>query len=336
MNKFPLISVIVPAYNAEKWIEDCCNSIITQSYPNIELIIIDDGSTDRTLDLLTQLFGDKDNVHVIHTENRGVCHARNIGIDIAKGEYIAFLDSDDLLVEGALENLYSTLITEKADIAVGWKSNMSADGNDLGCPFERIYGVFEGTEGLTLSLKDHPSMHAVWGKLYKRTLVGNVRFVEGKKVHEDSFFVFECLLKKPKVVVCDCIVVRYRFSESSASRSEFSEKFLDILYFAEQKQLMIKEIYPEFFEMSENVIIKANMAFLWNLLRTNDPKYKDIQKKAIRAVLYRKKYYRTAIKSDARLFWLLTHHLYGPYKMLHTARRRLKSLTSIKKKPAFN
>ena len=75
--------------------------------------------------------------------------------------------------------------------------------------------------------------------------------------------------------------------------------------------------------MGENVIAKANMALLWNLLRTDDPKYNDAQKTAIRNVLERSKYYRTAIKSDAKLFWILKHRLYGVYKMLHIARRKL-------------
>ena len=326
MNKLPLISVIVPAYNAAKWLRACCESVFAQTYPNMELVVIDDGSTDETLALAESLAEGKENVRVIHTENGGVCKARNTGIEAAAGEYITFLDSDDLLVGNALETLYSELMAAQADIAVGWKCNMTADGEDLGCPFERTAGVFEGTEGLKLSLEDYPAMYAVWGKLYKRSAIGEIRFVEGKKVHEDSFFVFECLMKQPRVVICDSVVLRYRFSENSASRSGFSDKFLDILYFAERKQAMIEQNYPELFALSENVIVKANMALLWNLLRTNDRKYKDVQKKAIQAVLDRRQYYKTAIQSDAKLFWLLTHRLYGAYKALHRVKKQIESL----------
>lgn len=316
----PLISVIVPAYNAEQWLKECCESVLHQTYSNIELIIVDDGSTDGTFDAANQIAFGRKNVLVIHTKNGGVCRARNIGLDAATGKYVAFLDSDDALVDNALEILYSNIVETSADIAIGWKTNMTADGVNLGCPFKRVSGVFSGIQGLKLSLEDHPSMYAVWGKLYKRTIIEDIKFVEGKKVHEDSFFVFECLLKQPKVVICDSIVLRYRLSENSASRSVFSDKYLDILYFAQKKQEAIKKEYPELFSLSENVIVKANMALLWNLLRTNDRKYKEIQKNAIKSVQKRKRFYRTAIKSDAKLFWLLTHHLYGTYKMLHIVR----------------
>lgn len=322
MSILPQISVIMPAYNAEKWLAESCESVFRQTYSNIELIVVDDGSVDATYDLAMKLADSDQRMRVIHTENGGVCRARNIGIRAATGEYIAFLDADDVLTKHALECLFSAISKEGADIAIGWKSNMTSSGEHIGCPYERITGVFSGTEGLKLSLEDHPAMYAVWGKLYKRTAIGDIRFVEGKKVHEDSFFVFECLLKQPRIVVCNDLVLHYRLSENSASRSDFSEKVFDILYFAERKHDIIKEYYPEFTALGENIIVKANMALLWNLLRTDDPKYTDIQKKAIKAVLDRRIYYRTAIKSDAKLFWILTHRLYGVYKMLYIIKRK--------------
>ena len=131
---------------------------------------------------------------------------------------------------------------------------------------------------------------------------------------------FECFLKQPKVVVCDDIIIRYRLSENSASRGEFSEKIFDILYFAERKQAIIEKEYPEYLPLAENMIVKANMALLWNLLKTKDPKYKEAERLAIRNVLERRQYYRTAIKSDAKLFWILTHRLYTVYKILYRIR----------------
>ena len=326
MNELPLVSIIVPAYNSERWLVDCCGSVFGQTYPNIELIIVDDGSSDGTYDLAIELAYGKPNVHVIHMENGGVSRARNAGLEAASGAYIAFLDADDILIDNAIEVLYSKLISENAEIAIGWKSNMTSDGMELGCPYEPISGVFDGKEGLKLSLEDHPSMYAVWGKLYKREAIADVRFEEGKRAHEDSFFVFECLLKRPRVIVCDNIVIHYRLSENSASRSSFSNKYNDILYFANQKSSIIKERYPEFLSLAENVIVKANMAVLWNLLRTKDPQCREIEKKAIKDVLARRKYYKSASKSDAKLFWILTHRLYGVCKLFFVLRDRLNML----------
>ena len=323
MDSLPLISVIVPAYNSEKWLKDCCRSVFCQSYPNVELIIVDDGSTDRTLALAKELAAEKEDVRVIHTENGGVCRARNTGLEAARGEYITFLDADDVLVSNCLEVLYSGMIREDADIVIGWKSNMTSNGVDIGCPYERNSGTFCGTDALKLSLEDHPAMYAVWGKLYKRDAIGDVRFVEGRRVHEDSFFVFECLLKKPKVVICDETVLRYRISENSASRSDFSDKFFDILYFAQRKKALVEEYYPGFLPLAENVIVKADMALLKNLLKTNDPRYRECEKKALNEVLKKKMYYKTAIRSDAKWFWILTHRLYSPYKMLYRIKNKV-------------
>ncbi len=323
MTELPLISVIVPAYNSERWLEECFNSFYRQTYQNTELIMIDDGSDDSTLSLARRLAEGKNNVHVIHTENGGVCRARNIGLESAQGEYISFLDSDDMLTDNALEVLFQNLVEKDADIAVGWKSNMTADGRDLGSAYKRMSGFFEGTEGLRLSLEDHTAMHAVWGKLYKRTAIGDTRFIEGKRVHEDSFFVFECMVKQPRVIVCDDIVIRYRLSENSVSRGVFSDKYLDIIYFANRKKDIIEKDYPELIPLSENAVVKASMVVLWNLLNTNDPEYKCIEKQAIQDVMDRKKFFKPALSSDAKLFWIITHGFYGFYKALHTVKRRL-------------
>ncbi|MBR1431507.1 glycosyltransferase [Ruminococcus sp.] len=323
MNEAPLISVIVPAYNAEKWIGECCQSVFRQSYPNVELIAVDDGSTDSTLAELTRLCGSRDDMRVIHTENGGVCRARNVGLDNARGGLITFLDADDMLFDNALEVLYSLLSQTDADISIGWKRNISADGKELGSPYRREKAVYDGLDGLKRSLEDNPAMHSVWGKLYKKSAIGQLRFVEGRRVHEDSFFVFECMLGQPRVAVGEEDVLYYRISENSASRSGFSEKHFDMIYFADRKRALIEERYPELMPLCENAIVKANMALLWNLILTDDPKYRTVEKNAIQNVLDRKKYYKTALGSDAKLFWLITHGLYRPYKALHALKRTI-------------
>jgi hypothetical protein len=194
---------------------------------------------------------------------------------------------------------------------------MKSDGTELGCPYNRTHAIWTEKQALEQALLDHPATYTVWGKLYRKELISDIRFVEGKKVHEDSFFVFECLLKQPKVVVVEDIVIRYRLSENSASRSAFSEKVFDILYFSERKKAIIEKQYPQFKTLAENMIVKANMALLWNLLKTNDPKYRAAQKTAIKNVLDRKAYYKSAIKSDKKLFSILTHRLYAIYKALY-------------------
>lgn len=318
-----LISVIVPTFNSEKWLRACCASVVNQTYRNIELIIVNDGSTDNTPNLLSEIMKSDKRIRVIHTDNGGVCRARNIGLDEAIGDYIAFLDSDDLLQDNAIELLYNAIQREEADIAVGWMTNIDSDGTDLGCPYSLTHAIWTENMALEQLLLDHPATYTVWGKIYRKELISDIRFVEGKKVHEDSFFVFECLLKKPKVVVIEDIVIKYRLSENSASRCAFSEKVFDILYFSNRKRAILETQYPQFKALTENMIVKANMALLWNLLKTSDPKYRTAEKTAIKNVLDRKSYFESAIKSDTKLFWLVTHRLYRSYKLVYNLRNRI-------------
>lgn len=317
MDKYPLISVIVPAYNAEKWIEQACESVIEQTYENVELIVVDDGSSDDTYEILQNIARQHLSVNVIHTENGGVCKARNKGLDLASGEYITFLDADDVLISDALEKMYEAIIKYNADIVAAGRMNISSDGTELNCPYPKISGVWKGTQALEFSLRDHPSSYTVWGKLYKKSVIDGVRFVEGKRVNEDSFFVFQCFLKKPTVALISDTVLKYRLTENSASRSAFSEKFFDILYFAELKKKHIDELYPEFFALSENVLIKAHLSFLKNLCKTKEKKYFSDEKKSIMEIKKRRKFFIPAIKGEKQMFWIVTHNLYSIYKYIY-------------------
>jgi len=319
-----LISVIIPAYNAEKWLKECCDSVLRQTYHNIELIVVDDGSTDETYSIAQDIALTDNRVQIIRVNNGGVCYARNRGLDIARGEYIAFLDSDDMLLSDALEKLYKLIVEHQGDISVGWKQNMTSEGVDLAGSYTKSKGVYVGTEGLKLSLEDHPATYAVWGKLYKASLLEDVRFVEGKKVHEDSFFVFQCLLKQPKLVVGDEVVLRYRLSENSASRAPFSDKFFDILYFAERKEKYVEELYPQFSDLAKNILVKAHLALLKNLCKTRDKKYRADEKNSISVIIQNKNSFIPAIHGDKMMFDIVTHHLYGFYKYIYyPIRKRL-------------
>jgi len=147
--------------------------------------------------------------------------------------------------------------------------------------------------------------------------VEDVRFTEGRRIHEDSFFVFQCFLKEPVVAITDDIVVEYRLSENSASRAPFSEKFFDIVFFAEKKKEYIDKLYPEYTALAENVLVKAHMALLKNLCKTRDKKYRKEEKNSIREIKKRKKSFISAIPGEQRFFFMVTHHMYGVYKYIY-------------------
>ncbi len=309
------VSVIIPAYNAEKYLRECLDSVLNQTYKNVELIIVNDGSQDGTKDILEEYKSRYSNVQVIHTENGGVSRARNIGLEHADSDYIMFLDSDDLLVSNAIEILLFDLKDNVADIACGLMNSGVSNGA-ISCN-ETKTAVWKGTEAIEKALEDNPYTYSSCAKLFKRQVLDKVRFIEGRKIHEDSYFVFCTLMNQPTVVVRDVYIYKYRPNENSASHAAFSEKYFDILYFAEEKRKAIEENYPQFLDKAKNMLVKSNIAMLQCLLNTNDKKYKKDIKACIQMVKRYKKYFIPTYPGDERRFKIIVYNLYGIYKRLY-------------------
>ena len=312
----PRISVIVPVYNARRYLETCIASVLSQSYSSLELLLIDDGSTDGS-GVICDTWQAKDSrVRVIHTENRGVSSARNTGIETATGDYIAFLDADDALLDEALTTMYGLLLEHGCDIAVCTKLSFNADGTHCMVDFPATFELWSAKQGLEASLRDHPATYSVWGKLYRKAAIGDIRFVPGRNIHEDSFFIFQCMLKEPKVVVQNTAVIHYNISENSASRGSFSDKYLDILYYAEQKQSLILAQAPEYAALAENVMVKAHMALLKKLTVSTDPRCRKLERTSLRYVRRHRHAFISTGASDTRLYRYILYRFYYPRKML--------------------
>lgn len=324
MTQYPLISVIIPAYNAEKTIQRAVRSVLDQTYPNVELIVVDDGSTDGTGVLLDTLAEEEGKLRVIHQANGGVCRARNAGLDGAKGERVCFLDADDELTEKALETLYLAMETNGSDIVAGCCEEIRPDGSS----FENRYPLpgeswtWQALEPLEHSLKDFPATYSVWGKLYRREVIGDIRFVEGRKIHEDSFFLFQVFQKELTMTVTNFVTVRYHLTENSASRAAFSGKFLDILYFAQEKRKTIEKSHPQYLDLAKNVEIKACLSLL-NKMRLGCPgEYKAVEKQCMTTVRENAGYFIPVLPIDRITFTAVRLHLFWLYKWVY---RLLKS-----------
>lgn len=316
MENKPRISVVIPAYNAEGTVQRACVSVLEQDYPNVELIVVDDGSQDGTSAVLEALAGKHANLVLIRQENGGVSKARNTGMEKAAGDYLMFLDADDELAPGALEKTMEIALAEGCDIVAGTCLRVRPDGSSYvsDMPLEGEMCIWQGEEALSASLRDHPATYAVWAKLYRRDAIGETRFVEGKRLHEDSFFLFELLQKKLKMAVTKLVVVHYHLTQTSASRGAFSEKFLDMLYFAQRKQEIIREEYPHLIPLGKNVLVKANMALLKTMWSTKGGEYKELEKQCQKTVRENGAYFIPAIKVDKILFWVIRLHLFWLYK----------------------
>ncbi len=314
----PKISVIIPAYNAETYLEPCVRSVLQQTYQNLEILLIDDGSTDKTWEVCRALAAADSRVRPIRKENGGVSSARNAGIEAASGAMLLFVDGDDELKESGLEALIEAQQRTGADIVAAWY--------DMGAsiPYPEAGDVvWKGTQALQKSLEDHPLTYSVWAKLYTREIIGDTRFQEGIRVNEDSLFVFRLLCKQPCFAGINRVVYFYRPNAASASRAAFSEKYFDITKVADVKQQLILQQYPQLEAAARNMKLKAELSLLNNLSSCPGSTYRAQEKALLHNLRAGETYYISATRKDDLLFFLMTHHLYYPFKALNCLRTRL-------------
>lgn len=312
------VSVIVPIYNSEAYLPMCIESIMNQSYENIEIILIDDGSTDASLKICTEYASVDDRIKVIHQENGGVSSARNSGIEAATGEYITFVDSDDELMENGIALLVNDIVEYGADIASASKVYITPEEKtiDRSIKNEKDVLVFHGTEALELSLDFDRRMTACHGKLFRRQFIDDIRYEKGRRINEDFYFVFLCCVKQPVFVYRNESVYKYYYRDNSATHAPFGDKYLDIIYFSEQKKKAIEANYPELIDKAICMEISTHLFLLNILCKTNDKRYRDYEKSSIRFVKENYKKYITPNKFEGRLAWIVAHGLYPVYKML--------------------
>lgn len=234
-----LISVIVPVYNVEEFLPVCVESVLRQSYKNLELILVDDGSADSSGELCDVYAGKDERIRVVHKKNGGLSSARNAGLDICRGQYIFFLDSDDHIHENALEKLYGVMTGNGCDLVL---CDFCSYDRGLGRP-EQGGGVrfLSGKELLDQFFGFwHTHITVAWNKLYRRELIADTRFPEGL-LHEDEAVVFSLIYKSAKIGWIREKLYRYRRRESSITGNAFSLKRLDILKAYEIRIAFYKE-----------------------------------------------------------------------------------------------
>ena len=196
------ISVVVPIYNTEHLLVNCVNSIINQSYKNLEIILIDDGSTDHSLELCNLLSMIDNRIKVIHQENKGLSEARNKGIEVASGDYIGFVDSDDFVSFDMFENLLRNIKKYKTDVSGVRAYIHTRDGNiEKFSDKEREIITVSDEHELITSYCDGIISIAVWDKIFKREALEGIKFRK-EVFQEDSDFILQLCLAK-KTFVCD-------------------------------------------------------------------------------------------------------------------------------------
>lgn len=235
-----LISVIVPIYNVEKYLDRCINSIVIQTYKNIEIILVDDGSPDRCPEICDSWEKRDDRIVVIHKENGGLSDARNVGLKRATGKYILYVDSDDYIVEDACERFMN--VVEDEDIIIGEATIIESDNI-----IHRVHTnlsenkVYTGGEYSKLAIRKGEWFAAACYNMYRREylLENNLFFVKGI-LHEDNEFLPRLFLPAKKVKYLNYEFYKYIIREDSIC-SKKSDKNLKDLFYAYEKWYLLNE-----------------------------------------------------------------------------------------------
>lgn len=221
-----LISVIIPVYNVRPYLEKAVNSVIGQTYQNLEIILVDDGSTDGSAEICDSFKRLDNRITVVHQRNQGLSVARNIGIDFAKGQWIAFLDSDDWIKPEMYQVLHDLAIKGKADIVSCMSCRcessitpaVEGDGSVITMDSDQII------EGL---VSNQIVLFEVWNKLWKKTLIGRTRFIPGQ-VSEDVHFDRILFMKAKRFIHINRVYHNYLVNRPGNTNSTFKEKRLCI------------------------------------------------------------------------------------------------------------
>ena len=229
----PLISVIIPIYNSQDFLSECVSSILNQSYTNLEILLVDDGSTDDSLKICNE-YKKKDNrIIVIHQENGGVAVARNTGLKRAKGEYISWVDSDDKIGKDYIEKLYSKLIQHKADAVMTYKD-------------EKLSGDIV-LEGKTEILKNYllGKLNAyLWSTLILKSAYDGLQF-EKLRIGEDALMLCQIMTRINRLIFCFNAEYFYRVRNDSISAIKNYESLSTWLQGVKKQSDIVREAAPE-------------------------------------------------------------------------------------------
>lgn len=239
------ISVIIPVYNVEKYLKQCIESVLNQTYENLEIILIDDGTKDNS-GIICDDYSKKDNrIKVVHQKNMGLSGARNTGLKIATGDYISFIDSDDFIDNKMFEVMILALKENNADIVECGTIFCNEIGEYIKENTINNIRTYKNEEQIKELLTTGDITTTSWGKLYKRELFKNFEFPLGK-YHEDTFTTYKLLHLSQKTTILNKGFYHYRQVDGSIMNSSFKLKHLDSIEATLERSKFIEKNYSQY------------------------------------------------------------------------------------------
>lgn len=241
VSKGPLISVIIPVYNVEKYLDRCLKSTVSQSYKNIEIILIDDGSTDNSGKICDEWAKKDERIKVYHQKNGGLSNARNSGISHSSADYICFVDSDDWIDDKYVATLYSGM---KSGIDTSIVKHYICFPNHAVSTGHGINKTISSKECIRMLLLQDDIDVSAWAKLYRRSLFRDVKYPE-TKLFEDTFTTYKLLLKSAKIHINSIPLYHYIIRDNSIAHTSFREENYHLIEGTQRMCEDILSVYPD-------------------------------------------------------------------------------------------
>lgn len=272
----PLISIIVPVYNVEKYLDSCLKSLCNQSYKNIEIILVDDGATDNSGKMCDDWTKKDSRIVAYHKKNGGLSDARNYGIPYANGDIIAFVDSDDIVSENMISYLYDLMVKEDADISICDPAHFYPDKENK---FEEgtFTKSFNSEDAICEMLYQTSFLVSAWAKLYKKSVFNDVLFPVGM-LFEDSAVMYKLFYNVNKVAYGNGKLYGYMHRENSITTAQFSKRDLDILTICKEMRDFAKDKSERIQNAVMSYSVVGALRVFLNAPKTDE--YKDVIKES--------------------------------------------------------
>ncbi len=310
-----MISVIIPIYNSEKYLKKCIESIVKQTYKDLEIILVNDGSTDSCGKICDDYAENDNRIKVIHQENRGLSAARNAGLKVASGEYITFVDSDDYIENDTYESVFTAIEQFGSDLVFFREKSVDESGKTIyingGAPTGEIYEIsHEDAKSLIIGRQ----INGMCDKVYKANVLEGLFFKEGYMYGEDFMYNLLALTRLETVSYVDQIKYSYVSNTSSVTHRGFNKNSFDQVYFKDEVARFVGEKIPEYYGLCQK------RAFLARL-RVCRPIYdENLQKEYTDELgefdLYMRDNFK-CIKKYLNTLELVEYRLYMNFKLLY-------------------